>query len=92
MSNKRIINVFNPKSYQYNLRDLILSSSKCMKNICLICEKAEVVLDKIIIVESIGQWFSVGLVLDGCISHVYQQLSKNNLKTQIGFVDCAQIN
>ncbi|KAL5236051.1 hypothetical protein ACI65C_003461 [Semiaphis heraclei] len=41
MSNKRIINVFNPNSYRSNLQDLILSSSKCMKNICLICGKDE---------------------------------------------------
>jgi hypothetical protein len=41
MSNKRIINVFDPNSYRSNLQDLILSSSKCMKNICLICGKDE---------------------------------------------------
>jgi len=69
-----------------------LSSSKCMKNICLICGKDEGSFRQNYNCEVDVQWFSVGLVLDGCISHVYLQLSKKNLKIQIGFVDCAQIN
>ncbi|XP_050549033.1 uncharacterized protein LOC126910472 [Daktulosphaira vitifoliae] len=37
MTNKIIMNKFNPNDYRKKLQNLILSNSECMKNNCLIC-------------------------------------------------------